>query len=261
MTETPSATAADAEKEPTTPDVLPEFVEGCRLLKAQDFHGALTKLQEAQTARPDDPDIYLQLGLVYRGLDQLEDASEALRNCLKRHPRDRSQAHHALARVLEGLERWDEAEAHYRRAIEEHFQCYAAHFELGLLLLRQGRLPEGFREYEWRWQTAAFQPFRCLQLRWKGRKFDGTLLVHTEQGAGDTLQFCRYLPLIRERCGRLLFVCSERLQHMFPEPHWADRVLQPGVLDHGSFDAYLPLLSAHSCWARISIRFHNRRRT
>ena len=242
MTEPPPApTTAD---EPVTPEVPPQRTDGIRLLEQGDYGGALAKLREAQAVQPDDPATLYHVGMALSKLDRFDEAYQALQSCLSRGPRDRALVHNAMGRALERLDRLEEAESCYRQAIDEHFQFYGAHFNLGLLLLSQGRLPEGLFEYEWRWQTSTFHPFRCLQPRWKGRQFDGTLLVHTEQGAGDTMQFCRYLPLIRDRIKRLIFVCPERLQHMFPTPHWADTVLVPGNLDEATFDAYLPLLSA-----------------
>ena len=77
-------------------------------------------------------------------------------------------------------------------------------------------MPAGFREYEWRWYTEQFTRLKCLQPRWNGKPFDGTLLVHTEQGIGDTFQFCRYLPHIRARCRRLILACTERMAGFFP---------------------------------------------
>ena len=69
-----------------------------------------------------------------------------------------------------------------------------AHFNLGMLLLRLGRFPKGFRECEWRWQTSRFTPFKVPHPPWDGRRISGTLLVHSEQGAGDAIQFARFLP-------------------------------------------------------------------
>jgi hypothetical protein len=70
-----------------------------------------------------------------------------------------------------------------------------------MILLKLGRYQEGWEEYEWRGQTPGFTPFACPQPRWQGGDISGrTLLVHTEQGAGDALQFARFLPLAAQCC-------------------------------------------------------------
>ncbi len=243
-TENPKPSAPVPPPIPVEKEPHPQLVEGHRLLQEGKAEEAIAILREAQAVEPENPTILENLGLALMRLDRYDEACEALESCLLHAPRERANVCNSLGRVYQRLGRLDEAEASFREAIEEHFQFYQAHFNLGLLLLSQGRFPEGFREYEWRWQTSSFTPFRCLQPRWKGRTFNGTLLVHTEQGAGDTLQFCRYLPLIRQRCKRLIFVCPERMASMFTAPHWADEVLLPGTLAEASFDAYLPLMSA-----------------
>ena len=72
------------------------------------------------------------------------------------------------------------------------------------LLLQMGRLPEGWAGFEWRWKTKHFasilRNWHCPQ--WNGRpQRDATVLVHAEQGFGDTIQFARYLPMMAAKVG------------------------------------------------------------
>ena len=103
-----------------------------------------------------------------------------------------------------------------------------AHFNLGMLLLRLGRWREGFAECESRWQTSRFTPFRAPHPVWNGEQLRGTLLVHSEQGAGDAIQFVRFLPQAAERCDRILFVCPERLHRLFDSLARRERNARPG---------------------------------
>lgn len=84
----------------------------------------------------------------------------------------------------------------YRVALELDPMHAAAHFNLGMALLRGGISAEGWREYEWRWQWAGFPERRRLPGRvWRGQDLAGrTVLVATEQGLGDAIQFA---PLVR----------------------------------------------------------------
>src|SRR5262249_45262058 len=80
-----------------------------------------------------------------------------------------------------------------------------ARLNRALGLLAQGRLEEGWREYEWRWHTGAMRKHSYPQPEWAGEPLpDGTVLLYTEQGLGDTLQFIRYAPLIHERVGSVV---------------------------------------------------------
>lgn len=245
MTREPTSKPNSAQpNSPTAPEPQPGYVEGRRLLAAGRALEAISHLQQALETEPEHPEILHTYGQALTQLERFPEACQALESSLARGPRDRAAVCNALGRVYERLDRISDAERQFREAIQLHFQLYAAHFNLARLLLSQGRLREGFSEYEWRWQTANFARLPCLQPRWKGQPLNETLLVHTEQGVGDTLQFCRYLPLIRERCRRVIFLCPPRLKTLFPVPHWADQVLFPDNVPADAFDAYLPLLSA-----------------
>lgn len=128
------------------------------------------------------------------------------------------------------------------RAVPEHAE---AHWNYALLLLLQGNYGAGFREYEWRWKKRRFtSPLREFpQPRWHGENISGkTVLVYAEQGFGDTIQFCRYLPLLVKLGGNVLFECHQSLTALMLE-------LGPGiaVIPFGqllpAFDCHIPLLS------------------
>jgi hypothetical protein len=103
---------------------------------------------------------------------------------------------------------------HYERALELDPVSPGGHYNLALAYLREGRYREGWIHHEWRWD------FRELKLRrrefaapqWKGEPLHGeTILLHAEQGLGDTLQFVRYAPLVAERGGRVILEAQPRL--------------------------------------------------
>jgi tetratricopeptide (TPR) repeat protein len=130
------------------------------------------------------------LGVVYRDLELSEDAWIQFLEVIARDGRA-AGAFNNVAILEERLGYYRAAEAHYRRAIALKQEFPDAHFNLGMLLLRLGRFPEGFRECEWRWQTSRFTPFRVPHPLWDGRQVSGALLVHSEQGVGDAIQFAR----------------------------------------------------------------------
>jgi hypothetical protein len=112
-----------------------------------------------------------------------------------------------------------------------------------MILLKLGRMDEGWAEYEWRWQSPAFTPFACPQPRWQGEDISGkTLLVHTEQGAGDAMQFARFLPLAAARCEKLVLVCTDALRPLLANCAGVSEARVAGNVALDSFDFLCPLL-------------------
>jgi hypothetical protein len=182
------------------------------------------------------------LAVVYRDLEMSEEAWIQFLEVIARDPR-MAGAFNNMAILEERLGYHRAAEAHYRRAIALKHEFPDAHFNLGMLLLRLGRFPDGFRECEWRWKTSRFTPFRVPHPLWDGRRLNGTLLVHSEQGAGDAIQFARYLPIAAELCDRLIFFCPENLFSLFQGLPGVAELRGPGNVQVSEFHAYLPLLS------------------
>ncbi|MGH8548599.1 MAG: hypothetical protein ACRERU_08380 [Methylococcales bacterium] len=113
-----------------------------------------------------------------------------------------------------------------------------------MTLLQLGDYPRGLAEHEWRWKTGQFTPFHCPHPRWDGNPIpEKTLLIHTEQGAGDAIQFARYVPLAAERAGKLIVVCTRDLFPLFASLPGIAEIREPGTLKVTEFDTYLPLLS------------------
>ncbi len=207
-----------------------------------DLAAARLHFEEAVRIDPNAILARYNLGVVYRDLEMSEEAWIAFLEVIARDNRV-AGAFNNLAILEERLGYYRAAEAHYRRALALKHDFPDAHFNLGMLLLRLGRFPEGFRECEWRWQTSRFTPFRVPHPPWEGRRLDGTLLVHSEQGAGDAIQFVRYLPIAAELCDRLLFFCPENLFSLFAGLTGVAELRGPGTVQVSEFQSYIPLMS------------------
>lgn len=172
-----------------------------------------------------------------------DEAAHHLKQSLRFKPAV-AEAWMELARVEERRRRWEDAIACYRQAIQRSPDTPLAHYLLSLLLLRLGRFAEGWSEYEWRWQTPGFStPRRVTGKEWDGTAAQNqTVLLHAEQGFGDTIQFCRFAPLVRERSGRVLLIVPPELRALLGTAPGIDEVLTNGC-PWPEFDCHLPLMS------------------
>lgn len=152
-------------------------------------------------------------------------------------------AHIGLANVLQDSQRFELALLHYDRAIELDPQNAEARFTRALFLLRQGDFENGWREYEWRWKTVTLQSRSLPGEHWKGEPLHGrSILVHAEQGLGDTIQFVRYLKAVKASGGRVIFAGPERLAHILKLVDGIDEFVVLGK-PMPEFDVDAPLLS------------------
>jgi hypothetical protein len=117
-----------------------------------------------------------------------------------------------------------------------------AHFGLAAALLLQGRFAEGWPEYEWRLKGKD-QPKRDLRSpAWDGSDLNGrSILLLTEQGMGDTLQFIRYAKIVKERGGVVTLGCPEPLIRLLSSCPYLDRVASE--LSQEGFDCHAQLMS------------------
>ncbi len=219
------------------------FQRGTALYHEAKLDEAIAAYRQCVALDPHFPNARYNLGVALGDAELLEEAHACLQAVVEAEP-ERAEAHNSLGFVLSRSGRPREAIACYQRALECQPGYAQAHFNLGMTLLALGDYRRGFEEYEWRWQTGQFTPFACPHPKWDGRPLpDQTLLIHTEQGAGDAIQFARYLPLAAERCGRLIVVCTPELRPLFATLPGITELREPGRLEVREFDAYLPLLS------------------
>jgi Flp pilus assembly protein TadD len=201
---------------------------------------AIEAYRAALRHTPNLPGLHNNLGLALRQAGQLEDAATHLRESLADEPSD-VQAQSNLAGLLKELGRLDEAEALYREALRRRPDEPGLRYNLGLVLLLAGRLDAGWPEYEWRFHAGSAVIPDCAQPRWQGEPLDGrTLLVRAEQGFGDTIQFCRFVPLVPG--GHVVLEVQPPLRRLVAGLQGVKRIVGAGE-PLADFDLYVPLLS------------------
>jgi hypothetical protein len=154
-------------------------------------------------------------------------------------------AHSNLGNVLRRQGRVEEAIAACRRAIAIKPDFAPAHLNLALALLLKGDFAEGWREYEWRWQggTPDLKLRDLRRPRWRGEDLRGkTLLLHAEQGLGDTLQFARFAPMMATRGAKVILAVPPPLVALLRDAQWPNVKVSDGAKLTG-YDFELPLMS------------------
>jgi Flp pilus assembly protein TadD len=234
--------------------------------------------RKALALRPDYPEAHNNLGNVLWNLGHLDAAEACYRSALDLRP-DYPEAQNNMANALQNkghfeaaaacsrraVELWqsnpaaltnlgntlrdlgqlDEAVASHQRAIELRPDFADAHFNLAVALLSAGDMAAGWEEYEWRWQTPQMAKGRrdFAQPQWHGEAAAGqTLLIHAEQGFGDTLQFCRYATLAAERGLRVVMEVPKPLVRLLRGLRGIDLAVGPGE-SLPDFDLHCPMLS------------------
>jgi hypothetical protein len=148
--------------------------------------------------------------------------------------------------ALRALNRFERALASFAAAAAIDPGRAEAHYNESLVRLCLGDFRAGWRGYEWRWRKPDWVKKRrnFSQPLWLGKEpVEGkTLLLHAEQGFGDTIQFVRYVPLIARRGARVIFECQPKLENLLRNIGGAEHVFASGET-LPDFDFHCPLLS------------------
>ncbi len=213
------------------------------LLAQKRAEEALEAQQRALAIDPLLTEAHVNRGAALYALDRFAEAEAAQRRALELNPR-LAKAHKNLGMTLENLGRPDEALAAFEAAVAAAPGDPDLHFTLGLSLLRAGRFERGWREYAWRWQLKEFVATRreFAQPPWDGAALDGaTILLHAEQGQGDTIQTLRYAKLVAGRGGRVMLEVQPSLKRLSAGLAGAAQVIGAGEA-LPDFDIHCPLL-------------------
>jgi hypothetical protein len=208
------------------------------------WNEALECYERAIAIRPDFVQAHINRANTLRVQGRLEEALSSFESAIAFAP-DFADSHVGKGNVLKDLLRLPDALASYDHAIALHPGCADAYWNKSYCSLLLGDFGTGWPLYEWRKKKtgAPRYPFH-LQPEWTGRQDLGgkTLLIYAEQGLGDTIQFCRYARLARERGARVILVVQPALVRLLTSLGRGIEITPPRPDIH-EFDYYIPLLS------------------
>ena len=204
---------------------------------------AVAEFDAALATSPGNPMAHYNRGIALFSLGRYADAVASYDRTLSVAP-DHVKALNNRGLALQAVNRHPEALASYGRAVEIQKDYADAHFNQALALLTIGDFRRGFAKYEWRWRRTGMPAERRGHGRplWLGeyplqRK---TILLHAEQGLGDTIQFSRYVPLLARTGAKVVLEVQRELVPVLAQVEGAASVVSRGQ-PLPAFDVHCPL--------------------
>lgn len=223
---------------------------GNTLEKLNRLNEAESLYQKAISLRPDYAQAYYNYGITLQKLERFADAEQNYRQAITLEP-NHAKSHSNLGLILKHQGQFEESEQRFLTALQLDPNFIDAHYNYGLLLLLLGRLKEGWAQYQWFYHPKNLNPSKPKQpnlqaQQWQGQSLQGkTILIHSEQGFGDLIQFVRYAELLKAIGATVWILVTKPLVELFKTVPWIERVLENGeqyqaVFDYWVFPLALP---------------------
>ena len=185
------------------------------------------------------------LGVIFWQTRQLERAVELIDKAIKISPNN-AAFYSNRGNALQDLKQFDAAIASYDKAIQLKPDYVEVYWNNSLALLRLGDFSRGWELYEWRWRRddSIFEGRGFTKPLWLGIESlqNKTILIHAEQGLGDTIQFCRYVKSVTSIAAKVVLEVQPSLVKLMEELDLSLDILARGTT-LPNFDYHCPLLS------------------
>lgn len=254
---------------------------GCSLQQNGQIEPALKRFRDAVKYQPDYPEALNHLGAIYTDLKQYDQAIPCLQKAISLAA-DYAEAHNHLGMAYHGVGRLDDAIAAFRQALalEPNFiqsrynlgnaqlaqghcdqatatfnECLAqnpdyalAHWNLSHALLLKGQYKEGWTHYAWRRHAdleKRLYPYALKGPVWDGRPFPNQrLLIHFEQGYGDSIQLARFLKQAKALGGDVIMQVRKSMARVFETIDGIDELIttdETGIVEDTKYDFHTSL--------------------
>jgi tetratricopeptide (TPR) repeat protein len=222
---------------------------GC-LEKKNLFETAIEAYDQAIKIDPTYAMAYNNRGNALKKLSSLKEAMESFKNAILFDP-NFALAHSNLGVLYRDLGLLDKSLECFDLALKINPQFNSAKYNKSLALLHSGDFKNGFREYEWRWESNTLRGSQRTYKNplWLGEEpLEGkTIFIHGEQGLGDIIQFCRYIDLIASIGAKIILEVPDSLINLMSG--------LPGVVQIISTDGELPYFDYHCPMLSLPLAF------
>ncbi len=228
--------------DPNNPRILANLAKAHHRLGHWEESGAL--FERLLAAVPERLEARLDLAWSLMQRNHLAQARSVLERAAAQAPGN-PMVTHLLIQVLIQQEDWPALRLEMLRRVNTDYIGAQAEWERSCVNLAFGATAEGWEQQESRWELPGVEALKreFPQPLWNGQSFEGqTLLLHCEQGLGDTLMFVRYASMVKRRGGRVLLLAQAELKDLMGTCPGVDEVIPEGAPLPG-FDFHLPLLS------------------
>ncbi len=228
----------------------PDYAEahsnrGNTLKELKRYGEALEACDRAIALAPGFAGAHSNRGNALYELNRFEEALAAYDRAIALQP-DYAAALTNRSVALQDLRRFDEALESCARAIAVAPDYAEAHYQQAMFRLLLGDFGRGWAEHEWRWRSTRLAETRrtFAQPLWLGADDlrDKTILLHAEQGIGDTIGFCRYVPMVAERAARVILEVPASLRELLGTLAGGAQIVSQGDA-LPAFDVHCPLMS------------------
>lgn len=221
------------------------YNRGVALYGLKQFDAAINSYDRVIELKPLDADAYYNRGVALNALGHLTAAIASYDQAIAIRPAY-AEVYINRGVALKSLGQFDAAIASYDKALSLKPNNTEGHWNKSILNLLRGNFFQGWEDYEWRWKRDLSLPKNngLSQSLWLGKESlkDKVILLHSEQGLGDTLQFCRYAKLVSDLGARVVLTVPKPLLSLLSELNGVDQLVAKGSA-LPEFDFHCPLLS------------------
>jgi tetratricopeptide (TPR) repeat protein len=230
---------------PNTPDAL--HLLGVVAHQSGRHEEAIKNISKAIKLRPNTAIYHGNLGMAYDALGKEEESTMSFERALSIDPRYGTAhlAHYNLGVYYKDRGNIKEALEHYDRAIELEGNFFDSRWNRSLILLLLERFKEGWEDYECRFKKQSPTDSRDFKKpKWDGSSLKGKrILIVSEQGFGDNIQFIRYVPMVKEKGGYVILESRKELRKLFEGVSGIDEFVEKQDALDVDFDFYIHLMS------------------
>ncbi|HSC25453.1 MAG TPA: tetratricopeptide repeat protein [Candidatus Babeliales bacterium] len=227
--------------EPNNPDARLLLARVCN--DKHYFDESIKIITEGLQIEPHHINLRFELGNVYNLVNRLDEALTLYQELNRQIPNNPSILYN-IAFTFKKIGQLDQALYYYNKTLEINPNHAETLFSRGLAYLVMGDFEKGWHGYEWRYNRPDQGSLRTYkQPRWDGSDLQGkTILLHAEQGLGDTFQFIRYAKLVKEKNGIVIAAVQKPLVDLIKHCKYIDMVISLNETPP-HFDVHSPIMS------------------